>query len=163
MLATNNGVGGADIALFSDLIPSTSNYTIYSLGTLLLHDTGIHPYIHKDAGLWDATAERHRGAAALTIHTMGSLWSAVGGATQVAGESSDGSPGEDGTETDSGTPMYTQQVQQLYEATCIDGVTSLCVDCLDSDNSNPASVLGHITPTGFWARLLHKKHAGELV
>ena len=153
LVATNNGVGGADITLFADEITAAQNYTIVNLKTLLMHDSGIHAYSNKNAGRWDNALKRHGGQVLFSIDTLGTLKAAAHGYTQWAGKSISGqsfgpySPGDPQI-------TYARQQQSLYSNVCPAGSTS-CTDCKISTSAPVSTTL-------LWSKLYNQLHKDSI-
>ena len=120
LVVTNNGAGGADIAVWADRVENR-NYTKVALGSLLLHDTGVHGYHHPREGLMSED-----GSIVLEIGTLSTLAKASVGQSHTAGI--DPAPYMDdyATHGDSTAWTYTQQSQVLFQGKC---VSSTCDEC----------------------------------
>ena len=79
LVVTNNGAGGADIAVWADRVENR-NYTKVAFGSLLLHDTGVHGYHHPREGLMSED-----GSVVLEIGTLSTLAKASVGQSHTAG------------------------------------------------------------------------------
>ena len=146
LVVTNNGAGGADIAVWADRVENR-NYTKVALGSLLLHDTGVHGYHHPREGLMSED-----GSIVLEIGTLSTLAKASVGQSHTAGI--DPAPYMDdyATHGDSTAWTYTQQSQVLFQGKC---VSSTCDECKATPR---ASVNGFSSPQSLFERIRTKTH-----
>ena len=146
LTVTNNGVGGADIAIWADRVENR-NYTKVSVDSLLLHDTGVHAYHHPREGL-----TYDDGAVVLEIGTLSTLAKASAGENATAGMNPTQYVDDYATHGDSTGWTYSQQVQSLFNAKCS---STICSQCKATPG---ASVSGYSNPQNLYDRINTYRH-----